>query len=129
MLKELWGIDMGSYYYKRLVREAKQISPHIRFKPIRYGFVRIYYQGAYIGECHKNMTLEGYDITEKDYRLDSYTDFQEYHDTIDSTARLKNFREGYVESLDKLRTRVYMFRKDREFYKRAKDGYKTLRIK
>jgi hypothetical protein len=120
---------MGSYYFKRLIREAKKISPHIRFRGIKYGFYRIYYQGAYIGECHKDMPLLGYDIVEKDYRLDSYKDFDEYHDVMDQTAHLKNFREGYVETLDKLQTRIYMFRKDREFYKTAINGYKTLRIK
>lgn len=119
----------GSYYFKRLVKDAKKISPHIRFKRIRYGFYRIYYKSSYIGECHKYMPLLGYDIIEKDYRLDSYKDFDEYHDVMDQTAHLKNFREGYIESLDKLRTRIYMFKRDREFYKTVANSYKQMRIK
>ena len=119
----------GSYYFKRLVKEAKKISPHIRFKRIKFGFYRIYYKSAYIGECSKDMPLLHHEIYEKDYRLDSKQDYMEYHDTIESTGRLKNFKEGYADSIDKLRTRIYMFRHDREFYKSAIDGYKQIRIK
>lgn len=119
----------GSYYFKRIIEEARKISPHIRFKRIKYGFYRIYYKSAYIGECSKDMTQIGYDIEAKNYHFEDKRYFQEYEDTIDSTARLKNFREGYWQTLDRLRTRIYMFRHDKEFYERALKGYSQMRVK
>lgn len=119
----------GSYWFRRLVKEAKKISPHIRFKRIKYGFYRIYLRAAYIGECHKDMPLEGHDVLEKNYHLEDQRYQQEYESTIDSTARLKNFKEGYHQTLDRLRTRVYMFKHNREFYKNALRGYSQMRVK
>ncbi len=119
----------GSYYFRRLVKEAKKISPHIKFKRIKYGFYRIYLKGAYIGECSKDMTQMGYDIEHKNWNYEDRRYMQEYEDTIDSTARIKNFREGYWQTLDRLKTRVFMFKHDKEFYKQALRGYSQMRIK
>ncbi len=119
----------GSNWFRRLQKEAKKISPHLRFKRIKYGFYRIYLKNAYIGECSKDMCQKGYDVNEKNFHLEDSKYFQEFEDTIDSTARLKNFREGYWETLDRLKTRVYMFKHDKEFYKNALRGYSQMRIK
>lgn len=119
----------GSYYFRRIVRDAKQISSYIRFKRIKYGFYRIYYKSAYIGECSKDMPAFGYDIEEKNWNLEDAKYYDEFHDSIDQTNKLKNFREGYFETLDKLRTRVFMFRHNKEFYKQAIQGYKQVRVK
>lgn len=120
---------LGSSYFKRLVKDASKISPYIRFKAIKHGFYRIYYKSAYIGECSKDMTAHGYDIEEKNWNLEDLKYYDEYHDLMDQTARLKNFREGYFETLDRLRTRVYMFKHNKEFFERARQGYAELRIK
>ncbi len=122
-------MNEGSYYFRRLVNDARKISPHIRFRRIKYGFYRIYLKGAYIGECSKDMPQVGHDINEKNWNLEDSKYYQEFEDTIDSTKRLKNFKEGYWETLDRLRTRVYMFKHNKEFYKEALRGYSQLRIK
>lgn len=120
----------GSYWFRRIVKEARKISPHIRFKRIKHGFYRIYYKTAYIGECFKNMPEMGHDILEKNYHFSENQDnYQRYHDPADNTMRLKNFVEGYHEVKDRLLTRVYMFRHDKEFYEKARKGYSEMRIK
>ncbi len=119
----------GSSWFHRIVKDAGNISPYIRFKRIKYGFYRIYYKAAYIGECHKDMPQNGHDIEEKNYHYEDRRYFQEFEDTADSSARLKNFKEGYWETLDRLRTRVYMMRHNREFYEKARKGYAQMRIK
>jgi hypothetical protein len=120
---------MASIWFKRLVEDCRKISPHIRFKQIKHGFYRIYYKTAYIGECFKNMPEHGYDIFERAQGFEDYSYYQKYHDTADSTLRIKNFVEGYWETLDKIRTRLFMFRHDKEAYERARQGYSQMRIK
>lgn len=119
----------GSYWFRRLVNDAKTISPHIKFRRIKYGFYRIYLKQAYIGECSKDMCQLGREVYEKNFYLEDQRYHQEYEENIDSTARLKNFREGYWETLDRLKTRVYMFKHNKEFYKNALRGYSQMRIK
>lgn len=119
----------GNFWFNRLLKEAKKISPHLRFKRIKYGFYRIYLKDAYIGECSKDMSEKGYDIEEKNYHMEDTQYRQQFEDNIDSTARLKNFKEGYWETLDKLKTRVFLFKHNPEFHKNATQGYKTMRIK
>lgn len=122
-------MNSGSRYFRRIVNEAKKISPHIRFKRIKHGFYRIYFRNAYIGECSKDMNLIGHDIEEKNWNMEDFSYYRQMDDLADQTARLKNFREGYVETLDMLRTRTYMVKHNKEFYERARQGYSQLRIK
>lgn len=119
----------GSYYFRRLLKDAAKISPYIRFKRIKYGFYRIYYKAAYIGECSKDMNQKGHDIEEKNWNLEDAKYYDEYHDLMDQTAKLKNFREGYWETLDRLKTRIFMFKHNKEFYEQARQGYAQLRVK
>ena len=119
----------GTLWFRRLVGEAKRISPYINFKQIRNGFFRIYYKQAYIGECYSRMPQFGYDIAERAQGLEDYSFFQQHHDTTDSTLRMKNFVEGYWETVKRLRTKVFMFRHNREFYETARRGYSQMRIK
>ena len=119
----------GSYWFNRLQKDAKKISKYLRFKRIKYGFYRIYYKDAYIGECSKDMTQVGYDVEEKNWNYEDKSFALDHEDLIDQTAKLKNFREGYWNTLDMLRTRVYMFRHNKEMYKNALQGYKQMRIK
>ena len=120
---------MGSRWFRRLVREAKRMSPHIRFKRIKYGFYRIYYRQAYVVECFKNMPEMGYDINEKNFHFERYQHYQDYHDNTDSTMRVKNFVEGYHETKNRLRTRLFQMNHSKEFYETARRGYSQMRIK
>jgi hypothetical protein len=120
---------MRSKWFRRLEADCKLMSPHIRFKQIKHGFYRIYYKSAYIGECYGMMPEHGYDIYEKALGFEDYSYYQKYHDTADSTLKIKNFVEGYWETFNKIRTRLFMFRHNREAYDRARQGYSQLRIK
>ena len=119
----------GSYYFRRLVRETKQISSHIRFKRIKHGFYRIYYRQAYIGECNKNMPQEGHDIFERAQGFENYDYYQEHHDNADTSLRVKNFVEGYWETKEKLRLRLYQMNHSKEHYEMARRGYSQMRVK
>lgn len=123
----------GSYWFMRFQRDCKKISSAIRFKRIKYGYYRIYWMGcgenAYLGECSKEMPLVGYDIEEKDIRLESQKYYEEYEDHIELSNKIKNFVEGYKEQIDHLKTRVYMMKHNKEFYKTATTGYRQIRVK
>jgi hypothetical protein len=75
------------------------------------------------------MNLIGHDIEEKNWNMEDFSYYRQMDDLADQTARLKNFREGYVETLDMLRTRTFMIKHNKEFYERARQGYSQLRIK
>ena len=79
----------------------------------------------YINDSVKRFTTN-VDIREG---LEDYSFYQDHHDSAESTLRMKNFVEGYWETLDRLRTKVFMFRHDKEFYEKARQGYSQMRIK
>lgn len=120
----------GSKWFNRLQEDLRIISSQVRFKRIKYGFYRVYYKDAYIGELYKEMPEVGYDILELDMRV---IDDKEYVaskiDDGEVQRKLKNFVEGYWEAKDKFTTRLYQMRHDTAFYKQAVDGYKNVRIK
>jgi hypothetical protein len=105
------------------------MSPHIRFQPIKHGFYRIYFRNAYIGECFKDMPEMGYEIFERSFQFDDYSHYQEFHDNVDTTLRVKNFVEGYWETKKRLRMKLYNIHMDKEFYATALKGYSQARIK
>jgi len=123
----------GSRWFRRFYKECRKLSKHIYFKRIKYGFYRLYWTGggqpAYIHEVYKEMPYRGYDINDKDIRLQSFKYYQEYEDSAELTRNIKNFVEGYVDSMGTLRKRVYMLKNDKEFYKNAVDAYKQVRVK
>lgn len=119
----------GTPWFRRFKREAQRFSPHVRFKEIKLGFYRIYYKGFYIGEAYKEMPPDGYDIEEDNLHLDSQSYYEEYEDNIETIRKVKNFVEGYKDSHDQFRTRMYMLRHDPEFYKTSKEAYQTMYIK
>jgi len=126
-------INEGNYWFKRFQKDCKKISPAIHFKRIKYGYYRIYWMGhgenAYLGECTKEMPIIGYDIYENDIRLESQKYFEEYEDQIELTKKIKNFVDGYYELLKNIKTRVYMMKHNKEFYKTVVDGYKQMRVR
>lgn len=119
----------GSRWFRRLVKECKKISSHIRIKSIKHGFYRIYWGQAYIGELFKEMPMVGYDHTENDARFESKRFYESKEDRAELTRKIKNFVEGYWDSLNRIRTRAWMMKHDREFYETSVKGYQELRIK
>jgi len=119
----------GSLWFRRLLKDCKRISPHIRIKRIKYGFFRIYWKDAYLHEIYKEMPQFGHDIYENDMRLESKKLYEEYEDRAELTRKIKNYVEGYWDSLDRIRTRAWMMRSNKEFNKTATDGYRHMVVK
>lgn len=120
----------GGVYFRRFLRDIKKISPHLKVKYVKHGFYRIYWREAYLHEVYAEMPLIGYDIVEEDIRLDeSQKYFEEFEDSGEMTRKIKNFVEGYWDSLDVILTRVYMFKNDDEFYQTAKKAYQQMVVK
>ena len=121
-------IEGGSVWFRRLLKECKQISPHIRFKRIKYGFYRIYWRQAYLHEVYKEMPMNYYNIENDDIRLESQKYYEELEDGGEITRKVKNYVEGYYDSIKRIRTRVYMMQNDPDFYKAARNAYKQMRV-
>jgi len=119
----------GSLWFKRLVKDCKAISPHIRIKEIGNGFFRIYFQRAYIHEAYKEMPQVGYNCEDKDFNFLTKKYAEEYEDRSAYIRKTKNFVEGYWDALDTIRTRVYMMKHNKEFNQTATKRYETVVIK
>jgi len=119
----------GSIWFQRLVKDAKKISPHIRIKHAKLGFYRIYWKQIYVHEIYKEAPLHGYDFEIVDPRLEDRRYFEEYEDTNEITRKIKNYKEGYWDALDTIKTRVYMMRHSKEFYDNAEKAYKQVAIR
>lgn len=119
----------GSRWFRRFYKDCKKISRHIRFKRIKLGFYRLYFQNAYLTEVYKEMPEVGFDIDDLDPRFESQKYFEEFEDNAELTRNIKNFVEGYWESLDVVRTRVYMMRTSQEYLERAQNSYKQFHVK
>jgi hypothetical protein len=109
------------------------MSQHFLFVPINYGWYRIYWTGggepAYIHEVWKWMPYKGYDIEEKDMELVSQRYYEEYEDRLEVSRKVKNFVEGYWDSLDRLKTRTYMLKNDKAFREEATKAYRQVKVK
>ena len=99
-----------TYWAKRLIKDIKKYSPHIRVKRLKLGFYRVYFQNAYIHEFFEEMPVIGYDIESYDPRLESQQYFEELEDHYETVRRIKNFKEGYYDARDVIKRRLYMFR-------------------
>ena len=119
----------GSRWFKRLVKECKKISPYIRIKAIKHGFYRVYWKQAYVGELFKEMPMIGYDHTDNDKQFEEKRFYESKEDGAEMTRKLKNFVEGYWDSLDRIRTRVWLIKHDKEAYKNAVEGSRHLKIR
>jgi len=124
---------MGSIWFQRFKREVERMSKHFTFIPIKYGFYRIYWTGggepAYVHEVWKWMPYKGYDIEEKDMQLISQKYFEEYEDQLEVSRKIKNFVEGYWDSIDVLKTRVYMLKNNKEFRDNAVKAYRQFVVR
>ncbi len=119
----------GSLWFRRLRKDCEKISPHIRFVRIHHNFYRIYWRQAYLHEVYREMPQFGHDILETDLRLLNQRYYEEYEDRATITNKIKNYREGYWDSLDRIRTRVYLMRHDKEYNETASRRYETVVIK
>ena len=119
----------GSPWFRRLYKECCKLSPHLRFVRVKFGFYRIYWKQAYIHEVYKEMPEHGYDITNEDPRFESEKYYAEFEDQAEITRKIKNYVEGYHDSIDNIRTRVWMMRNDKEFNEEATKAYRTLTVK
>lgn len=118
----------GSYWFKRLYREATRLSPHLRFKRIKLGFYRIYWREAYVHEVYSEMPMIGYDYEDEDPRFENRKYYEEYEDQAELTRKVKNYMEGYYDAIDHIRKRIYLMRNDKDFYKEARQAYKQMRV-
>ena len=119
----------GSIWFRRLVKDCKRMSPHIRFRRVKYGFYRIYMKQAYIHEVYSEMPELGYDLDDLDPRFESQKYYEELEDGDEITRKVKNYIEGYWDSLDRIRTRCYLMRNDKEFAANAEKAYSQVVIK
>lgn len=119
----------GTIWFKRLIKDLKKISPHIRVVRLKMGFYRIYWQNSYIHEVYKEMPQKGYDIFEEDIRIGDRKYYQEYEDNIELTRKIKNFVEGYYDSLETIKTRVYLLKNNQEFAESAARAYQQMVIR
>lgn len=123
----------GSRYFRRFVKEAQALSRHVHFVPISHGFFRIYWTGggepAYIHEVQKWMPFKSYEIEEKDIELVSQKYFEEYEDNFTASRKVKNFVEGYVDSINTIRTRIYMLKNNKAFREEATKAYRKVKVK
>lgn len=120
--------EIGSLWFRRLKKEAEHLSLHIRFKRIKMGFWRIYYKGAYVHEVYQEMPLKGYDREEEDPRFENHKYYQEFEDQAELTRKIKNYVEGYVDSIKKIKVRIVNMRNDKEAYETARRAYSQMRI-
>lgn len=123
----------GTGHFRRFKKEAEALSSHIRFKRLKKGFYRIYWMGggkpAYMYECFKNMPYRGYQWESKNLKLEDKKYYEAKEDKIDTIYRVKNFREGYSESIRRMKTIYYQFRKNDEHYTIATEGFKRMNVK
>lgn len=119
----------GTRWFRRLYNECKAISSHIEFKRIRLGYYRIYWRGAYIHEVSSKMPEFGYDIEEYDPRFENQSYYEEYEDNAELSQKIKNFVEGYHNSIDRIRTRIYLMKNNKEFNESATKAYQQFIVK
>lgn len=119
----------GSLWFKRLVKDCEKISSQIRIVRIKYGFFRVYWGQAYLHEIYKEMPQFGHDIYERNIRFEDKKYVEALEDRAELTRKIKNYVEGYWDSLDVIRTRAYMMRTDKEFNDNATQAYKQHVIK
>ena len=120
---------MKSLWFKRLKKEVERISPHIRFKRLKMGFWRIYFQNAYLHEVYEEMEILGRDIVAYDPRLESRSYYEEYEDHVSSVRTIKNYKEGYYDSIGTITRRLYMLRNSAEFNQNARQLYSQVVVK
>ena len=119
----------GSRWFRRLVKDVAKIDRHIRVRRIKFGFYRIFWKQVYVHEIFKECPQIGYYLEEDDHRLESQKYFEEYEDNAELIRKVKNYKEGYWDAIDRIKTRVYMMKHNKEFYDSAAKRFQTFTVK
>lgn len=122
-------MTQGTKWFRRFAKDCERISSDIRLVRVKLGFYRVYFRQAYIHEVYKEMPEHGYDIDEIDARFDDQNYYEEYEDNTEFIRTIKNYVEGYWESLDRIRTRTFLMRNNKEFNEKSTNAYKHMVIK
>jgi hypothetical protein len=121
--------EEGSIWFRRLMKDLRKMSKHIKVRRIRHGFFRIYFKEAYVHEVYKELPYKGYVwYTESPYK-DSLKLSLAWEQDGEIQRKVKNYVEGYSEALKAIKLRVYQFKNNEEHYRLAKDMYKHVVIK
>ena len=133
IIRDKWNkpvrVGEGSLWFRKFKEKVLKMDHNIIFKRIKLGFYRLYWRRAYLFECFKEMPVKGYDFEHYDPRLESKAYYEEFEDNAELTRKIKNFIEGYYESLETIRLRAYQMRNDAEFNERACRAYSHLVIR
>lgn len=119
----------GSRWFRRLVKDVRKIDPYLRVKRIKYGFYRIFWKQVYVHEIYKECPLIGHDVVENDHRIESQKYYEEYEDNAQLIRKIKNYKEGYWDAIDRIRTRVYMMRHNKEYHENASRRFQQFTVK
>lgn len=114
---------------KKCINEIQGMSKHFKVVPVRQGFARIYWKSAYIHEIPLSMFRYGYDIKELDQRVESQEYYEEYEDGNNMVMYIKNYREGYYDTMLTIRKRFWLLKHSQEHYERTLNAYKKMVIK
>lgn len=71
----------------------------------------------------------GYDIYDYDPRFEERSYYQEYEDTAELTRKLKNYVEGYRDSMLRIKKRLYLLKNSKDFYDSSVRVYRNTQIK
>ena len=121
--------EQGSLWFRRLLKDIKKIDPYLRVKRAKMGFYRIFWKQSYVHEIYKECPMIGYQFEIEDPSLESQKYYEELEDGNEITRKVKNYKEGYFDSLDHIRTRVWMLRHDKEFNQNAEQMYRQMVVK
>lgn len=105
------------------------MDSQIRVVRLKLGFWRIYWKNHYIGELFEEMGSQYHDIEGYDPRLESQKYYEEFEDHVKMVRTIKNFAEGYYDSLIKFQKRIYQLRHNPEFWERSKRAWEDSSIK
>lgn len=71
----------------------------------------------------------GYELEHKDMNIVSQRYYEEYEDQLEVNRKVKNFVEGYWDCRDRVQTRLYMLKNDKEFRNEATRAYEKVVVK
>lgn len=74
------------------------------------------------------MPLKGYDLIDEDPRFESQKYAEEYEADGELQRKIKNYVEGYVDSIQKIKIRINNFMNDKEAYETQRKAYSQMRI-
>lgn len=119
----------GSYWFRRLLKDIKKIDNNLVVKRAPHGFYRVFFKRAYIHEIYKECPMIGYDFEIDDPSLESKKYYEELEDGNEITRKVKNYKEGYWDSLDRIKTRVWLMRHDKEYNENATKAYQQMVVR